>query len=65
MAAREAGWIAAHPLTAFVLLALGITWAAWEPAAAAFHGLVPLGSPAAGCPCGPPGAEHRDRTRPP
>ncbi|MFI7493693.1 type II CAAX prenyl endopeptidase Rce1 family protein [Kocuria sp. M4R2S49] len=29
-------------MTAFVLLALGITWAAWAPAAADSHGLLPI-----------------------
>lgn len=42
MAAPVAGWMSAHPLTAFVLLALGITWAAWAPAAADSHGLLPI-----------------------
>ena len=41
MTARSPSWIAAHPVAAFVLLALGTTWSAWAPPVAASHGLLP------------------------
>ncbi|ALU39635.1 hypothetical protein AS188_07575 [Kocuria flava] len=44
MTARPAAtWAAAHPLTAFTVLALGITWIAWAPTVLASYRLLPAG----------------------